>query len=635
MCQVCSGYVPDHCGDGHGLDAGLLRWGSVGYDTGGELYTGQNGAQTGLTFGGSAAFADLIARSDARWGDLAGFGNPGGNVTFSFSDYRGGGAMQFTEEGRDLVVASLRMIADVANITFSWEDEGPYDENDPQFDQIDSSTGDIVYTQYGTSPYGGGVGGWSGSRFSGEPTWRIDEGYVDVTGQNLSLFLHETMHALGLSHPGNYNGSGASYANDAPHWDDTEQFTLMSYWSSGYTGGNYQGNAHTGLMLYDIAALQLVYGANMTTRTGDTVYGFNSNVTIEGDLGETGAIDEYWNLENANDDIIAAVWDAGGIDTLDLSGFSSDSDVDLREEAFSSFGGLTNNFAIAAGVTIENAIGGAGNDTLRGNDAANVLTGGAGADDLIGGGGSDTVSYANAAAGVTASLLAGGTAGDASGDTFDSIESLTGSAFTDALLGSNGANVLSGGGGNDFLVGRDGNDTLVGGAGGDRLDGGAGADVLDGGADFDIAYYKNATSAVALNLATGGTFGEAAGDTYSSVEQAVGTFFADTLSGDSGRNGLSGGAGDDTLIGNGGDDVLFGSSGDDTFVFAAGHGRDRIIDFTSGEDTLDYSLHAGVGSFADLTVFASGANAIVQDGQGGQVVLQGAAGTVDASDFAF
>ena len=52
-------------------------------------------------------------------------------------------------------------------------------------------------------------------------------------------------------------------------------------------------------------------------------------------------------------------------------------------------GGLKGNVSIAAGVTIENAIGGSGNDVIVGNAANNVLKGGAGNDVLFGGGGAD------------------------------------------------------------------------------------------------------------------------------------------------------------------------------------------------------------------------------------------------------
>ena len=85
--------------------------------------------------------------------------------------------------------------------------------------------------------------------------------------------------------------------------------------------------------------------------------------------------------------LIFAVWDAGGNDTFDFSGYTANQRINLNEKSFSDVGGLKGNVSIAAGVTIENAIGGSGNDVIVGNAANNVLKGGAGNDVLFGGGG--------------------------------------------------------------------------------------------------------------------------------------------------------------------------------------------------------------------------------------------------------
>ena len=622
MCGVCSGFVADYCVT-EGIRPAGLEYGSGGGQlTGLEIHAAQTGAgETTKAFGGSAAMADAIARDDAKWGDV-GFGTTGGEVSFSFSDYRGGGAQQFTTEGRALVVDALRMVADVANITFTWADSG-------DFDTTDSEAGDIVYKQFGTSPTGGGVGGWSGSRAGGEPTWTIDEGEVDVYGQSLSLFLHETMHALGLSHPGNYNGAGVTYANDAAYWDDTAQFTVLSYFQASETGGNYARNANTNMMLYDIAALQLVYGVNATTRTGDTVYGFASTAVVEGSLAQDGTagglgdIDASWRLDDAADDIVGAIWDAGGRDTIDLSGFTSASDVDLREGGFSSFGGLTNNLAIAFGAVIEDAVGGAGADTLLGNAASNklsgnagndtlrgdggndILVGGAGGDLLDGGAGLDTASYAEAAAAVTVDMLdTSRNEGEAVGDTLVAIESLVGSQFGDTLKGGAVANTLSGRGGNDALFGRGGADQLFGEAGNDILFGGAGADFLNGGRGFDYVSYTDSGSGIVIDvLSPQDNAGDATGDVLALIENLVGSNFADIVRGGNvanellGRNGadvIDGRGGADLIDGGGSADILTGGQGYDTFRYQlAGESRanaaDTITDFDRAFDLIDLS----------------------------------------------
>jgi Ca2+-binding RTX toxin-like protein len=128
--------------------------------------------------------------------------------------------------------------------------------------------------------------------------------------------------------------------------------------------------------------------------------------------------------------------------------------------------------------------GGLGNDTLDGGVGDDTLIGGEGADRLVGGEGRDLASYEASTSPVTVSLLtpADNTA-DAEGDSFDSIENLTGTAGDDSLTGDDlsGGNVLSGLAGNDTVMGMGGNDTLLGGLGNDSLDGGDGNDSINGG----------------------------------------------------------------------------------------------------------------------------------------------------------
>jgi serralysin len=131
-------------------------------------------------------------------------------------------------------------------------------------------------------------------------------------------------------------------------------------------------------MLFDVYELQQLYGANSTTRTGNTTYGFGSTAgPIYAFL--PGSAPQY------------CIWDAGGIDTLDCSGYSQAQTIDLNQGTYSSIGGGVGNISIAIGATIENAIGGSGNDILYGNAADNAMTGGSGNDTFTGGGGNDTI----------------------------------------------------------------------------------------------------------------------------------------------------------------------------------------------------------------------------------------------------
>lgn len=162
--------------------------------------------------------------------------------------------------------------------------------------------------------------------------------------------LHEIGHAMGLEHP------------TLPAGEETQQYTVMaSLPNPGFA------SAPLFYQLYDIAALQYLYGANTDTASDDDVYGYN-----------------------AFHDVLKVIWDGGGHDTLDMSASPYAVTLNLAAGAFgtvASAGG--NNLAIAFGTVIEDAIGSARDDRITGNDADNVITGGAGNDLLTGGAGSD------------------------------------------------------------------------------------------------------------------------------------------------------------------------------------------------------------------------------------------------------
>jgi Ca2+-binding RTX toxin-like protein len=208
-----------------------------------------------------------------------------------------------------------------------------------------------------------------------------------------------------------------------------------------------------------------------------------------------------------------------------------------------------------------------GNDTIFGLGGNDIIDGGAGADTIDGGTGNDTATYASSNAAVAVNLATGlGNGGFAQGDTLVNVENVVGSAFNDALIGNAGANKLIGGDGNDNLTG------------------GAGADELIGGEGHDTTRYQDSGAGVTVDLTTGiGSGGTAQGDTYDSIDNAIGSNFDDILVGTEETNLLNGVAGNDILKGAGGSDTLFGGFGEDALL--GGDDSDLLFG-DAGNDTL-------------------------------------------------
>lgn len=278
-------------------------------------------------------------------------------------------------------------------------------------------------------------------------------------------------------------------------------------------------------MALDIAALQDIYGA--------ANYATSNNTYLLPDRNAQGT---FWQ----------AIWDTGGRDLMRYQG-DDDITLDLRaatlkQEAggggfISAAKGIAGGFTIAAGVVIEDAIGGNGDDLINGNDAANRLEGKGGNDDIRGRGGDDI------------------------------------------LQGDNGDDDLRGGGNADRLAGNNGRDDLYGGAGGDRL---------AGGADRDALYGEDGQDLLLGNDARDLLYGGAAADL---LEGGRGV---DRLYGGAGRDTLRGEDGRDVLIGGADGDMLSGGAGEDVFRFetiahsrAGDDSRDVIRSFNADRDVID------------------------------------------------
>jgi serralysin len=280
----------------------------------------------------------------------------------------------------------------------------------------------------------------------------------------MTTIVHELGHSLGLSHPGDYNysddnnGDGVpdpiTYEGDAFYAQDTNQFSIMSYFGPQKTGAqpvevalglvNY---AQTPL-LHDIYVIQQMYGADPTTRVGDTVYGFNSTA---GD-----AVYDF----SQNQSPYLSIYDAGGNDTLDLSGAGSSVFLDLRAGGFSSAAVRPT----LAQANAETATFNAATDAEQGDFALWTQSSLNSWLNTLGNIGANRVAADTGVSGVAA--LSHRNISIAYGTT---IENAIGGSARDYLVGNEVGNKLIGNGGDDVLNGLAGNDTLTGGAGNDEF----------------------------------------------------------------------------------------------------------------------------------------------------------------------
>ncbi|MGF9764674.1 calcium-binding protein [Microvirga sp. 0TCS3.31] len=324
----------------------------------------------------------------------------------------------------------------------------------------------------------------------------------------------------------------------------------------------------------------------------DTLYGGDGSDILDGGWGdwadrlEGGSGYDYASYAYSTSGVVARLMNPGG-NTAEAAGDVYDSIEGLHGSRFDdTLGGSAEANYLFGRAGNDTVYGEAGNDSLFGEDGNDNLVGGAGADALDGGAGYDAVDYFAAASDVRADLLESWrNTGEAQGDSYVSIEGINGSSYGDDLRGSHEANGLYGNAGNDILEGR------------------GGADLLHGGEGEDYAAYWSAASGVRASLLNSAiNAGDAAGDSYVSIEGLQGSGFGDMLQGngagnllngqggndelrgEGGHDWIVGGAGHDTLIGGEGADWLEGQAGADVFRFEAGLGQvDQVADFNGAE----------------------------------------------------
>ena len=507
---------------------------------------------------------------------------PGGVLTVNIT--------ALTEEGKQLARWALEAWANVADITFEFvEDDNAHITFDDS-EKFEGGVNDSIVN----------------NTVIVSSSIRISSDIYDVAGTTIDsntfrVYLHELGHALGLGHPGPYDGPGGYYGDNpmVAFLNDSYQASAVSYMRQ---DNNTWIDASFALpvtpMIADIIAVQNLYGVPNDINTGDTVYGYQSNV--DGYLGEY--FKQWAGDENSSPQTLRpttlTLYDNGGNDTLDLRTDRTDQRVFLRPEGISDVYGLTGNLVIARDTIIENFVAGYGDDIVGGNAAANhlqgrdgndglwgssgddVLEGGRGNDRLNGGPGSDTFVFTPGHGNDTITDFESGT------DRIDLADFIRLHSIDDVSITRNEADTLidlSGYQGgtiklagftgtltaSDFrllilIEGTPADDTLTGGPGNEVLEGGAGADRLDGGDGMDWIEYGLSDAGVTVNLRDGtGEGGHAEGDVIADVENIRGSGYGDTLSGDDGVNHLMGGGGNDVLSGGAGADRLDGGAGVD------------------------------------------------------------------------
>ena len=534
-------------------------------------------------------------------------------------DYEQDNFVAFTGAMQTATYTALAMVSSFCNITFN----EVFIEGDAELGfgtaELEPDAGAWAYYPDATDPVGGDV--WMNNLYASS---------VDLTEGTYGFIalIHEIGHALGLKH--SFSGSPV-----LPAGEENSAYTVMSYTNDFY---------NQTYALYDIAALQVKYGANMTYNTGDDTYTIVDGETM-------------------------CIWDAGGNDTWDGSGATSNLTLNLNAGTLSTIGGVRM-LAISFGVTIENAIGSALSDTITGNNAGNVIDAGDGNDIIYMGSGGDTVDgnlgtdtvYINANwEDVVFTFIDPATCTSTStqgADTYINVETfyflngylsraeleagdqphgeeLTGGATKDVLVGAAFNDTLDGGDGNDTLFGDAGNDTLIGGAGKDRLVGGTGNDIyfVDAGdtvgeAALPFGGIDTVHSTANFTMGTGieNLILEGA------ALRGTGNGLNNEMTGNALNNVLMSSSGNDTLDGGDGNDTLTGGSGADTFVFHTGlTGVDYIKDFNLVQgDVLDLSdivsafdpLADAITDFVQITrVGAISTLAVDEDGLAGGVAF--------------
>ena len=387
-------------------------------------------------------------------------------LTYSFSS-------NSNAQFRSITQAALNELAGYLNVSFQRvADEAEY-SGSATFKGVAGNEGSAdlrLSQQTSTAGFAGSADSWFWD-LDGDADIEDIDALMRVWTVDEYTILHELGHALTLHHTSpNQNPVQAPFL---PTDKQNNNYTVMHYntASSNQAYDAAQGEwLYKHYQLYDVYALQQRFGANMSTYAGNTVHTMSS-------LGVS-----QW---------LKVLWDAGGTDTIDMSGQTRSQYIDLNRGGFSNIGATAGNnpygynLAIALNAAIEHANGGSANDTLIGNATSNILNGKQGADVMRAGAGND-IYYVDNSGDVIIETATGGidrVYSSISKTLETTVENLflTGSAAINGYgSDSNVSNIIAGNSGNNYLDGRGGADSLFGNGGNDKIRGGSERDVFYG-----------------------------------------------------------------------------------------------------------------------------------------------------------
>ncbi|MDA9990415.1 M10 family metallopeptidase C-terminal domain-containing protein, partial [Paracoccaceae bacterium] len=320
------------------------------------------------------------------------YGGASGTITYSFSTYadQNGNDVTWYDYEKTAVRNALQTIETVIDVDFvekSFFDPDPYYEN-IVFDWVFN----VDWLGMHQVPKDVSIEGETYTDYTLVGTYNFEENFWNSQtlmpgGMAYATIIHEVLHGLALAHPHDNGGGSSIFPGVTGAFEsygdfnlNQQIFTIMSY-NDGFPANfpdyntTLNGQAASPMAL-DIAALQFLYGPNLSTNTGN----------------------DYFNLPTANSTGTGwkSLWDAGGIDTISAVGASSGALIQLEDAKLvapyaggvvSHIGGILGGFTIANGVVIENAIGSNFDDYIVGNNYDNSLRGEGGDDIIFGGGG--------------------------------------------------------------------------------------------------------------------------------------------------------------------------------------------------------------------------------------------------------